>query len=77
MTRRAPRPWTVFAAYLMGYGALRFAVELLRAKDDRLAMGLTVAQLISIALCVAGVVILAIRRPAVRRTIPLHPTTTA
>lgn len=75
MTRRSPRPWTVFAAYLVGYGTLRFAVEILRAKDDRLAMGLTVAQLISLAVCVAGVAILVVRRPVVPRSIPLHPPT--
>jgi phosphatidylglycerol:prolipoprotein diacylglycerol transferase len=77
MSRRAHRPWTVFAAYLVGYGALRFVVEIFRAKDDRLAMGLTVAQLISVTLCLAGVAILVTRRPAVRSTLPLHPPTTA
>jgi phosphatidylglycerol:prolipoprotein diacylglycerol transferase len=77
MSRRAPRPWTVLAAYLVGYGALRFAVEILRAKDDRLPMGLTVAQLISVSLFLAGGAILALRRRDVRTSLPLHPPTTA
>lgn len=54
LTRGRPRPWSVFALYLLGYGVLRLAVEFLRAKDDRLAMGLTVAQLISLACIAAG-----------------------
>lgn len=60
--RRPSRPWTVFAGYLAGYGALRFGVELLRVKDDRLAIGLTVAQLISLALLVAGAALWGARR---------------
>lgn len=53
-SRRPHAPWQVMSGYLLGYGALRFANECVRAKDDRLAIGLTVAQCISLALIAAG-----------------------
>jgi phosphatidylglycerol---prolipoprotein diacylglyceryl transferase len=63
-SRRPFAPWALFAGYLVGYGVLRFAVELLRAKDDRLSVGLTVAQLISVCVVASGVAVLLRRRHA-------------
>ena len=47
----------VFAVLLVLYGLERFLIEFLRLKDDRLSVGLTVAQLISAALIAAGLVL--------------------
>jgi len=44
----------LFGVYCVLAGLERFAVEIFRAKDDRLAMGLTYAQLIAIAFVVGG-----------------------
>jgi phosphatidylglycerol:prolipoprotein diacylglycerol transferase len=44
----------LFGVYCVLAGLERFAVEFFRAKDDRLAMGLTYAQLIAIAFVVGG-----------------------
>jgi phosphatidylglycerol:prolipoprotein diacylglycerol transferase len=52
----------LFGLYLILAGLERFLIEFLRAKDDRILGPLTVAQAISIALAVLGVVILAWRR---------------
>jgi phosphatidylglycerol:prolipoprotein diacylglycerol transferase len=46
----------LFGVYCVLAGAERFAIEFLRAKDDRLVAGLTYAQLISIVFLVVGVV---------------------
>lgn len=58
-SRRPHAPWRIASGYLLGYGVLRFGVECLRAKDDRLAIGLTVAQCISLALVGVGALLLA------------------
>ena len=60
----AYRPWSNVALYCVLYGSLRFALEFLRPKDDRLASGLTVAQLVSTALVLIGVALLAWKRRA-------------
>ena len=57
--RLAPKPtgW-IFGAYLIFAGTERFLVEILRAKDDRLLGVFTLAQLASVFVVVAGVVVL-------------------
>jgi len=60
--RLRKRPWaagSLFALYLVLAGIERFAVEFLRAKDDRLLGPFTLAQGISVAVCALGLVLLA------------------
>lgn len=58
----------LFGMYLVLAGAERFFIEFFRAKDDRFAMGLTLAQFIAIALAVAGVILMQLlRRPGANR----------
>jgi phosphatidylglycerol:prolipoprotein diacylglycerol transferase len=52
----------LFGVYCVLAGIERFAVEFLRAKDDRFFGGLTTAQLISVGIVAAGAAILALRR---------------
>ena len=47
-------PGRVFGAYLAGYGALRFALEFTRGDQLPWWMGLTLQQVISIAVCIFG-----------------------
>lgn len=54
---RIAQAGTLFAVWLALAGVERFVVELFRAKDDRFFGGLTVAQTISLALVVAGVML--------------------
>ena len=49
----------LFALYLMLAGAERFLVEFVRAKEDRLGIGLTLAQVMALGLVVLGGVLLA------------------
>jgi phosphatidylglycerol---prolipoprotein diacylglyceryl transferase len=61
----------LFGLYLVLAGAERFFIEFFRAKDDRFAMGLTLAQCIAITLALTGVIVMQMRRrpsspPAVR-----------
>ncbi|MCZ6915931.1 MAG: prolipoprotein diacylglyceryl transferase [Gemmatimonadetes bacterium] len=49
----------LMGAYLLFAGTERFLVELLRAKDDRILAGFTVAQLTSVLIAIAGVIIMA------------------
>jgi phosphatidylglycerol:prolipoprotein diacylglycerol transferase len=61
----------LFGMYLVLAGAERFFIEFFRAKDDRFAMGLTLAQFIAISLAITGVIVMQMRRrpsppPAVR-----------
>jgi phosphatidylglycerol:prolipoprotein diacylglycerol transferase len=49
----------LFGAYLLFAGTERFLVEFIRAKDDRFLAGFTVAQLASIIIAVAGVLLMA------------------
>ncbi len=53
---RRPRGW-LFGVWMIMSGAGRFVVEIFRAKDDRFLGTFTVAQAISVALLVAGVVL--------------------
>lgn len=65
----------LFGVYLVLAGTERFVVEFFRAKDDRLLLGLTYAQVIALALIVAGVVWMRLRdqvgpgKPGVRRAL--------
>ena len=65
--RRTDRPpgW-LFGLYLLLSGVERFAVEFLRAKDDRFLWGLTTAQAIAAVAIVAGITLL-VRRRRTRR----------
>ena len=56
----------LFGVYCVLAGLERFAVEFLRAKDDRLVMGLTVAQVIALAVACAGAAICAFAPSRVR-----------
>jgi phosphatidylglycerol---prolipoprotein diacylglyceryl transferase len=47
------RPGTIFALYLVAAGAERLLIEFIRRNDD-VALGLTLAQLVSVALIAAG-----------------------
>ena len=58
----------LFGIYLILAGLERFVVEIFRAKDDHLAIGLTIAQVIAFAAIAGGVALLyarRIRRPSV------------
>ena len=62
----------LFGWYCVFAGVERFIVEFFRAKDDVLAVGLTIAQIIAIAAVLVGIVILMMRRrprPVVRSTV--------
>lgn len=67
LIRRGARPGGVTAVVIGLLAAERFAVEFLRAKDDRLLGPLTLAQLISV-LVVVGAVCVWRRRPRARET---------
>ena len=61
----------LFGIYLVLAGAERFFIEIFRAKDDRFAIGLTLAQLIAISLAVIGIIVLQARkRPASPQATP-------
>jgi phosphatidylglycerol:prolipoprotein diacylglycerol transferase len=66
LRRHAHRAGWLFGVYLVVGGLERFIVEFFRVKDDRLAVGLTIAQVISIAALAGGVAWLAAfwRKPA-------------
>lgn len=59
-TRRSPG-W-LFGLYLVLTGLERFAVEFLRAKEDRFLWGFTSAQAIAVAAILGGVAVLVMRR---------------
>jgi phosphatidylglycerol:prolipoprotein diacylglycerol transferase len=52
----------LFGMYLVLAGAERFFIEFFRAKDDRFAMGMTLAQFIAIALAIVGLLVMQARR---------------
>lgn len=52
----------LFGMYLVLAGAERFFIEIFRAKDDRFAMGMTLAQVIALTLAMVGVVVMQMRR---------------
>ena len=51
----------LFGVYMVLAGLERFAIEFLRAKDDRLLLGLTYAQGIALVFAAAGVVVMLLR----------------
>ena len=52
----------LFGLYCVLAGAERFIVEFFRAKDDRFVAGLTLAQVIAVAVIVAGIAVMTARR---------------
>jgi phosphatidylglycerol:prolipoprotein diacylglycerol transferase len=52
----------LFGMYLVLAGAERFVIEIFRAKDDRFAMGMTLAQVIAITLAIIGVIVMQVRK---------------
>jgi phosphatidylglycerol:prolipoprotein diacylglycerol transferase len=58
VNRRPHRRGLSWALFLIMLGIERFLVEIVRAKDDRFFGGFTVAQLISVLLVVAGLIII-------------------
>jgi phosphatidylglycerol:prolipoprotein diacylglycerol transferase len=52
----------LFGVWLVLAGSERFFIEFFRAKDDRFLMGLTLAQAISVALVVVGMLVMRSRR---------------
>ena len=60
----------LFGVYLILAGIERFIVEFFRAKDDRLAIGITEAQLLAIGAVVAGLVTMYVRRNPERLPAP-------
>ena len=59
--KHAHLPGWLFGMYCILAGIERFIVEFFRAKDDRLAIGLSAAQLIGIVILTIGVAIVAMR----------------
>ena len=57
-SRRPHKPWSIFARYCFLYGCWRSVAEIFRAKADRIATGplagITIAQIISVALITVG-----------------------
>ena len=51
----------LFGVYMVLAGLERFAIEFLRAKDDRLLLGLTYAQGIALVFAAAGIVVMLLR----------------
>jgi len=68
LRRHAHREGWLFGVYLVLAGCERFVIEFFRAKDDQLAIGITIAQCIALGVLAAGVAWLVAfrgRRPAV------------
>jgi Prolipoprotein diacylglyceryl transferase len=60
--RSGVRDTIVLARYLVGAGALRFAIEFIRV-NERVAFGLSVAHLVSLAAVVIGIGMLIVSQP--------------
>ena len=63
LNRRPHARGLAWGLFLIMLGIERFLVEIVRAKDDRFFGSFTVAQIISILLVVAGLALIAFRRP--------------
>ncbi len=61
--RRDVRDTTVLGRYFVGAGMLRFVIEFIRV-NERVAFGLTVAHLVSLAAIVLGIGMLVVSQPA-------------
>lgn len=62
----------LFGAYLLFAGTERFLIEFIRAKDDRFVAGFTVAQVASIIIAAAGVLLMARWAKRDQLTIPAN-----
>ncbi len=60
----------LFGCYLVIAGAERLAIEFLRAKDDRVLHGFTIAQVMSVAVIAVGAVLVARLRAPATATVP-------
>ncbi|GMV49698.1 prolipoprotein diacylglyceryl transferase [Nitrospirales bacterium NOB] len=63
LTRRLPPPGTIFGAFLVGYGLCRIVVEFFREPDAQIGFlfgSISMGQLLSLPMIVAGTVILAV-----------------
>lgn len=63
ITRRLPPPGTIFGSFLVGYGLCRIVVEFFREPDAQIGFivgTISMGQMLSIPMIVAGAVILAI-----------------
>jgi phosphatidylglycerol---prolipoprotein diacylglyceryl transferase len=60
----------LFGVYCVVAGVERFVVEFFRAKDDALAVGLTIAQTIAIGFVLLGITLIALRRGSARLPAP-------
>jgi phosphatidylglycerol:prolipoprotein diacylglycerol transferase len=69
LRKRAWGTGAIFGVYLMLAGVERFFIEILRAKDDRFLAGFTLAQLTSVLVALAGVVVFS----RLRNTAPVAP----
>ena len=69
LRKHAHREGWLFGVWCMLAGVERFVIEFVRAKDDRLIVGLTSAQIIAISVFTIGLGVLAARRgqPVVRK----------
>ena len=61
--RKRIRDAMVLGRYLVGAGALRFCIEFIRV-NERVAFGLSVAHLVSLAATLVGIALLAVSEPA-------------
>ena len=66
--RRGVSDATVLGRYLVVAGVLRFGIEFLRV-NERVAFGLSVAHIVSLAAIALGVIVLLVAHPT-RRTVP-------
>jgi prolipoprotein diacylglyceryltransferase len=70
--RRRRRPGEAFVAFTIGYAALRFLIEVLRADPHRGSLGpFSTSQAVALATLAAGLALLAsLRRAGLRRRAP-------
>jgi prolipoprotein diacylglyceryltransferase len=69
---RRLKPGQLFAAWMALYGIERFAIEFVRAKGDRIVLGLSTSQAASIILLVIAAVIWFRQRNQSAEAIPAH-----
>jgi phosphatidylglycerol:prolipoprotein diacylglycerol transferase len=64
LAKRPLRQGQLFASWMILYAVLRFGIEFVRAKGDRIALGMSTSQVASIALLAIGVTLWTLRRNA-------------
>lgn len=66
--RKRKQPGVTTVAYLMAYAIVRFIIEFFRGDERAMIMGMTIAQIVSLALLVSGILLFLIvhRRPVAR-----------